>query len=45
MKQQIRFCTAADGIRSAYATVGDGPAFVCSPGWVNCLKVFILQVG
>ena len=25
MEQQIRFCTTSDGVRIAYATVGEGP--------------------
>src|SRR5215469_12160568 len=28
MQQQIGFCTTADGVRIAYATVGTGPALV-----------------
>jgi pimeloyl-ACP methyl ester carboxylesterase len=30
MQQQIGFCTTADGVRIAYATVGTGPALVVS---------------
>jgi pimeloyl-ACP methyl ester carboxylesterase len=30
MQQQIGFCTTADGVRIAYATVGTGPAVVVS---------------
>ncbi len=25
MEQEIRFCTTSDGVRLAYATVGEGP--------------------
>jgi hypothetical protein len=28
MQQQIRFCSTADGVRIAYATVGAGPAMM-----------------
>jgi pimeloyl-ACP methyl ester carboxylesterase len=31
MQQQIGFCTTADGVRIAYATVGAGPALVVTP--------------
>ncbi len=33
MDQHIRFCTAADGVRIAYATAGAGPPFVLATGW------------
>ncbi|MCJ7670035.1 MAG: alpha/beta hydrolase, partial [Dehalococcoidia bacterium] len=35
MEQQIRFCTATDGLRLAYSTVGQGPALVVPPAWVS----------
>jgi hypothetical protein len=28
MEQQIHFCTTDDGVRIAYATVGEGPPLV-----------------
>jgi hypothetical protein len=28
LRQEIRFCTASDGVRIAYATVGSGPPLV-----------------
>ena len=36
-EQDIRFCTSADGVRLAYASIGSGPPLVrgnccCSPG-------------
>jgi pimeloyl-ACP methyl ester carboxylesterase len=31
VEQQIRYCTAADGARIAYATAGAGPAVVITP--------------
>jgi class 3 adenylate cyclase len=31
MQQQIGFCSTADGVRIAYATVGTGPALVVAP--------------
>ncbi len=38
MEQQIRFCTASDGVRIAYATVGKGPPLVCVPNWLSPFK-------
>ena len=38
MEQQIRFCTAADGVRIAYATVGTGPTVVKAANWLNHLE-------
>jgi class 3 adenylate cyclase len=38
MEPQIRFCTSLDGTRIAYATAGEGPPLVLSPGWVSHLK-------
>lgn len=35
MDQQIRFCTAPDGVRLAYATHGRGPAIVKVANWVT----------
>jgi len=39
MKQEIRFCTAADGVRIAYATVGSGPVLLTVPGWISHLEL------
>ena len=36
--QEIRFCTAPDGVHIAYATVGQGPPLVKSPNWMNHLE-------
>lgn len=38
MEQQIRFCTAPDGVRIAYATVGEGPPLVKAPNWLTHLE-------
>ncbi len=35
--QQIRFCTARDGVRLAYATLGDGPPLVKVAHWLTHL--------
>jgi pimeloyl-ACP methyl ester carboxylesterase len=40
MDLPIRFCTTADGVRIAYATLGQGPALVFPPGTVTHLEVF-----
>jgi pimeloyl-ACP methyl ester carboxylesterase len=37
-EQHIRFCQAADGVRLAYATVGDGPALVKTANWLSHLE-------
>ncbi len=37
-KQEIRFCTAPDGVRIAYATAGEGPPLVKAANWLNHLE-------
>ena len=37
LEQRIRFCTASDGVRVAYATVGQGPPLVRAAHWVTHL--------
>ena len=36
--QQIRFCTAPDGVRLAYGTVGKGPPLVRAAHWMTHLE-------
>lgn len=38
LRQEIQFCTAADGTRIAYAVVGDGPPLVKAGNWLNHLE-------
>jgi eukaryotic-like serine/threonine-protein kinase len=38
MEQQIHFCTTDDGVRIAYATVGEGPPLVKAANWLNHLE-------
>ena len=38
VRQEIRFCTAADGVRVAYATIGDGPPLVKAANWLSHLE-------
>ena len=38
MKQQIRFCTARDGVRIAYARHGSGPPLVIATSWLSHLQ-------
>ena len=38
MKQEIRFCTAADGTKLAYATSGEGPPLVMAATWLTHLE-------
>ncbi len=37
--QSIGFCTAPDGVRIAYATVGTGPPLVKTANWLNHLEL------
>lgn len=38
MEQEIRFCTVADGVRIAYATVGNGPPLVKAANYLTHLE-------
>jgi pimeloyl-ACP methyl ester carboxylesterase/DNA-binding CsgD family transcriptional regulator len=38
VKQAIRFCHAADGVRIAYATIGEGPPLVKTANYLTHLK-------
>jgi len=38
LHQEIKFCTAADGVRIAYAVVGRGPPLLKAPNWLNHLE-------
>jgi TolB-like protein/pimeloyl-ACP methyl ester carboxylesterase/Tfp pilus assembly protein PilF len=38
MEQQIRFCKTSDGVRIAYAVVGQGIALVKAANWLNHLE-------
>ena len=38
LDQQIRFCTAPDGVRLAYATHGSGPPLVKAANWLTHLE-------
>jgi pimeloyl-ACP methyl ester carboxylesterase len=38
VEQDIRFCSAKDGVRIAYATVGEGPPLVKTGNWLNHLE-------
>ena len=37
-QQEIRFCTASDGVRIAYALAGRGPPLVKAANWLNHLE-------
>jgi pimeloyl-ACP methyl ester carboxylesterase/DNA-binding CsgD family transcriptional regulator len=39
MEQEIRFCTASDGVRIAYAMIGDGPPLVKAANWLTHLEL------
>ncbi|HWH84771.1 MAG TPA: helix-turn-helix transcriptional regulator, partial [Burkholderiaceae bacterium] len=38
LRQKIRFCTAHDGVRIAYATSGSGPPLVKVANWLSHLE-------
>lgn len=38
MRPQVRFCTASDGVRLAYAISGEGPPLVRAPHWFTHLE-------
>lgn len=38
LRQQVHFCTSADGVRIAYAEVGSGPPLVKAANWLNHLE-------
>jgi class 3 adenylate cyclase/pimeloyl-ACP methyl ester carboxylesterase len=38
LKQDVRYCKAADGVRLAYATVGKGPPLLRSAHWLGHLE-------
>jgi pimeloyl-ACP methyl ester carboxylesterase len=38
LQQEIRFCRASDGVRLAYATVGQGPPLLKTQNWLNHLE-------
>jgi class 3 adenylate cyclase/pimeloyl-ACP methyl ester carboxylesterase len=38
LKQEIRYCIASDGVRLAYATVGNGPSLLKSAHWLGHLE-------
>ena len=37
MEQQVQYCTTSDGVRIAYASVGEGRPLIVVPGWVTHL--------
>jgi pimeloyl-ACP methyl ester carboxylesterase/DNA-binding SARP family transcriptional activator len=38
LHQEIRFCSTPNGVRIAYATVGEGPPIVKTANWLNHLE-------
>jgi pimeloyl-ACP methyl ester carboxylesterase/DNA-binding SARP family transcriptional activator len=38
LRQEVRFCTARDGVRIAYAVVGQGPPLLKTANWLNHLE-------
>ncbi len=38
LRQQVHFCTGSDGVRIAYAEVGQGPPLVKAANWLNHLE-------
>jgi hypothetical protein len=44
MEQRVQFCTSRDGVRIAYANLGEGPPLVTTPSSWESLG-FVLQEG
>ena len=38
LQQDVRFCSSADGVSIAYASVGQGPPLLKAPNWMNHLE-------
>jgi len=38
LQQRVRYCTSADGVHLAYATVGEGPPVLKAPNWINHIE-------
>jgi pimeloyl-ACP methyl ester carboxylesterase len=38
LEQEIGFCTSSDGVRIAYAVMGEGPTLVKAPNWLTHLE-------
>jgi hypothetical protein len=38
MRQEIKYCRASDGVRLAYAAVGQGPSLVKAANWLHHLE-------
>ena len=38
LRQEVHFCTASDGVRIAYADVGQGPPLLKTANWLNHLE-------
>lgn len=38
LRQDVRFCTASDGVQIAYSEVGSGPPLVKTANWLNHLE-------
>jgi pimeloyl-ACP methyl ester carboxylesterase/DNA-binding winged helix-turn-helix (wHTH) protein len=38
LRQEVRFCKTADGVRIAYAEVGEGPPLLKAANWTNHLE-------
>jgi class 3 adenylate cyclase len=39
VEQEIRFCTTPEGVRIAYAVLGEGTPLVYVPGWISHLEL------
>lgn len=39
LRQEIQFCAAADGVRLAFATLGEGPTLIKAANWLNHLDL------
>jgi class 3 adenylate cyclase len=38
LHQRVRYCTSADGVHLAHATIGEGPPVLKAPNWINHIE-------
>jgi class 3 adenylate cyclase/pimeloyl-ACP methyl ester carboxylesterase len=38
LQQRVRYCTSADGVHLAHATIGEGPPVLKAPNWINHIE-------
>jgi class 3 adenylate cyclase/pimeloyl-ACP methyl ester carboxylesterase len=38
LQQRVRYCMSTDGVKLAYATIGQGPPVLKAPNWINHIE-------